>query len=129
LGFAIGWLSIMLVERTSTISPFACLLISIYPVTEVLFTIYRRTSRDKKSTIADRLHLHSLFGRRYISRIFPNLSTKSKNSITGLGMSIISIPSGLIVQFIYESTILCILAGALFVIFYLTAYRRITRFR
>jgi UDP-N-acetylmuramyl pentapeptide phosphotransferase/UDP-N-acetylglucosamine-1-phosphate transferase len=129
LGFAIGWLSIMLVERTSTISPFACLLISIYPITEILFSIYRRTSRNKKSTVADRLHLHSLFGRRYISRIFPNMSPKSKNSITGLGMSMISIPSGLIVQFIYESTLLCILAGASFVIFYLIAYRRITRFK
>jgi UDP-N-acetylmuramyl pentapeptide phosphotransferase/UDP-N-acetylglucosamine-1-phosphate transferase len=129
LGFAIGWLSIMLVERNHTVSPFACLLICIYPIIEVIFSIYRRLLRKKETTSPDRLHIHSLFGRRFINRRFMNLSATNKNSMTGLVMSLISIPAAVAVQFVFDSTLLCMLLSLLFLIFYLIAYRRLVKFR
>lgn len=129
LGFSIGWLSIMLVERNHAVSPFACLLICIYPITEVIFSMYRRIRRNKDATGPDRLHIHSLFGRRFINRRFIKMSSTNKNSMTGFGMSLISIPAAVAVQFVYDSTLLCTLFSALFLIFYLLAYRRLVKFR
>jgi UDP-N-acetylmuramyl pentapeptide phosphotransferase/UDP-N-acetylglucosamine-1-phosphate transferase len=129
VGFAVGWLSIMLVERNSTVSPFACLLICIYPITEVVFSIYRRSRGSKDTTSPDRLHLHSLFARRFINRKFHKLSPIKKNSLTGLSMSLLALPSGLLVLLVYESTLVCIIFCLLFIITYVLAYRRLVIFR
>jgi UDP-N-acetylmuramyl pentapeptide phosphotransferase/UDP-N-acetylglucosamine-1-phosphate transferase len=68
IGFWIAVLSIWLVNNHSEVSPWFVLLINAYPITETLFTIYRRLVYKKiHPLIGDRLHLHSLIYRRLLS--------------------------------------------------------------
>ena len=88
-GFALAWSCVLLVERNPSITPFAGLLICIYPFTEVLFSVYRRKIRAHNPTGPDLQHLHSLIYRRYLS------TTKlqvSENSVAGLIVGVLSIP-------------------------------------
>lgn len=65
IGFWIAVLSIWLTCTHTQVSPWFALLINAYPVTETLFTIYRRSFYKNSSAMdADRLHLHSLIYRR-----------------------------------------------------------------
>ena len=129
IGFAIGWLALMLVERNSQVSPFAGLLVCIYPITEVLFSIVRRHARNHNATSPDRLHMHSLLGRRYVNRWFSSKSTVARNSITGISMAVISLPSTFLVQYVYNSTLACLALCLMFVMAYVLLYRRMVRFR
>ena len=52
-GFALAWSCVLLVERNPSISPFAGLLVCIYPFTEVLFSVYRRKIRAHNPTGPD----------------------------------------------------------------------------
>lgn len=135
-GFSFAWTSILLVERNSSVTAFVPLLICIYPVTEVLFSIYRRKVRKRSIGHPDRLHLHSLLMRRFVrlisKRFVSNDLLKSslcENSITGLLMLLICIPtvvsSLLVIQNPELSAFLCFV----FVVVYLTIYARLVRFR
>jgi len=128
LGFAVGWLAVMLVERNSEVSPFAGLLVCIHPVTEVIYSMVRRSFRKLSATSPDRLHMHSLLGRRYVNRWFSAQSPIKRNSLTGLLIAAMSLPSSVIVQFFFESTLVCIILCVFFVCFYLLTYRRMVRF-
>ncbi|NDU87900.1 MAG: glycosyl transferase, partial [Ferrovum sp.] len=80
-GFALAWLAVLLVERHPQISAFAVLVVLAYPVTEVLFTMFRRKSRQDHLGHPDRLHFHSLFKRRYVARWFKGYDATVRNSI------------------------------------------------
>ena len=61
IGFCSGFLSILLVERHSEISPWFALLLNFYPIFETLYSIFRRKFQSKKdSTAPDAEHFHSL---------------------------------------------------------------------
>ncbi len=84
IGFALSWVAVMLVERNAGVSAFAVLLVCVHPVTEVLFSMYRRTIKRIDASHADRMHFHSLVKQRYVRRWLPTLSIQIRNSITGL---------------------------------------------
>jgi UDP-GlcNAc:undecaprenyl-phosphate GlcNAc-1-phosphate transferase len=68
IGFWIGVLSVLLVARHPTISPWFALLINAYPVLETLFTIYRRKLHQGKSPgQPDGIHFHTLIYRRILN--------------------------------------------------------------
>ena len=68
IGFWIGALSILLVARHPTISPWFALLINAYPILETLFTIYRRKIHQGKSPgEPDGIHFHTLIYRRILN--------------------------------------------------------------
>ncbi len=67
LGFYVAELGILLLARNSSVSPLCPLLISIYPVFETLFSMYRRKFvRGRSMGLADGVHLHSLVYRRLL---------------------------------------------------------------
>jgi UDP-GlcNAc:undecaprenyl-phosphate GlcNAc-1-phosphate transferase len=67
IGCVIGITSTLLTARNSTVSPWFVLLISIYPIFETLFSIWRRRiHQNKNPSLPDRLHLHSLIYKRLI---------------------------------------------------------------
>ncbi len=67
IGFLIASLSILLVNRNPTVSPWFVLLINAYPIFETLFTIWRRKFyQGKNPGLADGAHFHSLIYRRLI---------------------------------------------------------------
>ncbi|MET0983563.1 MAG: glycosyltransferase [Telluria sp.] len=72
LGFWCAELAVLLVWRQPTISPWQVLAIYAYPVTEVLYSIFRKkVLRAMSPTVPDRLHLHMLIYRRCICRLLP----------------------------------------------------------
>lgn len=85
-GTALGWLAVMFNARIPEISAWAMLLICAYPIQEVLFSIWRRRSRKMHWGDPDRLHLHSLVGRRVVNPCMPWASCTTCNSVTGLLM-------------------------------------------
>lgn len=72
LGFWIGEMAVLLVVRNSQVTAWQLFAICAYPITEVLFTIYRRRVIRKIAPGApDRLHLHTLIYRRLICTRMP----------------------------------------------------------
>lgn len=70
LGFMIAELSILLVTRNPTVSPWFPMLLLIYPVWETLFSIWRRAARGLHYIgQPDSLHLHHLIHSRLV-RVF-----------------------------------------------------------
>ena len=125
-GFALAWSCVLLVERNQSISPFAGLLVCIYPFTEVLFSIYRRKIRAHNPTGPDLQHLHSLIYRRYLCTA--KLQVR-ENSIAGLIVGGLSIPPCVCAFYFRDSTFGSFISVTFFVLSYLTVYSRIIKFR
>ena len=125
-GFALAWSCVLLAERNPSLTPFAGLLVCIYPFTEVLFSVYRRKIRANNPTGPDLQHLHSLIYRRYLS------TTKSQvgeNSFAGLIVGVLSIPPCVCAFYFRESTLGCFISITFFTLSYLTLYLRVIKFR
>jgi len=67
IGYLIASLSILLVVRNPSVSPWFALLVNAYPIFETLFTIWRRkVHQGKNPGLPDGAHFHSLIYRRII---------------------------------------------------------------
>jgi UDP-N-acetylmuramyl pentapeptide phosphotransferase/UDP-N-acetylglucosamine-1-phosphate transferase len=67
IGYLIATLSILLIVRNSSVSPWFALLVNAYPIFETLFTIWRRkVHQGKNPGLPDGAHFHSLIYRRVI---------------------------------------------------------------
>jgi UDP-N-acetylmuramyl pentapeptide phosphotransferase/UDP-N-acetylglucosamine-1-phosphate transferase len=129
LGFLLGWISVMLIARNGSISPWAPLVACAYPVLEVLFSMLRRFARTRSLSHPDRLHLHSLVWARVVKIHFPKLSQLSQNSLVLPFMMLYAvIPSGLAV--IFRANTLYLALSFLFCAgLYALVYMRLVRFR
>jgi UDP-N-acetylmuramyl pentapeptide phosphotransferase/UDP-N-acetylglucosamine-1-phosphate transferase len=134
-GFALAWVAVLMVERNTQVTPFAALLICIYPVTEVLFSIYRRRMTQVNPGHPDRLHLHTLVMRRVVKpmlmRMFPDepkLANRLRNSVTGLLLATGTIPAVLIALFLVNSPLYAALFCLVFALGYVAIYARLVRF-
>lgn len=127
LGFSLAWVCVLLIERNTSVSAFAPLLLCIHPVTEVLYSIYRRRSRQQYVGHPDRLHFHSLVKRRIMPRLLPNGSKTLRNSVGGVLVGSISMLPALIVQFVYASTQACLIVCLVLVLLYLWLFKGMVR--
>ena len=127
LGFALAWACVLLVERHSEVSAFAALLLCIHPVTEVLYSVYRRKVRNQHPGHPDRLHFHSLVKRRVMQGLLPRSSKTVRNSVGGALVGGMSLLPALLIQFTYNSTVLSIAAIAILVLGYLWLFKAIVR--
>ena len=123
LGFALAWVCVMLVERHAQVSAFAALLICIHPITEVIYSMYRRVVRRKPAGQPDRLHLHSLVKRRIMRQYFPTYSITFRNAVAGLSVGSLSLLPALIVQWTFNSTAWSLFFAAAFVLAYLGLFK------
>ncbi len=126
-GFALAWSCVMLIERNSGVTAFAALLVCIHPVTEVLFSIYRRKLRQTHPGQPDRLHLHSLIMRRVVRstlRVPPHLT----NPLTGILLALMSAPAVLAVYAVYDQTLTAAMLCLVFMLGYVTLYARLVSF-
>jgi len=79
IGMWVGSLSILLVSRNPTVSPWFALLINAYPIFETLFSIWRRkVHQGKNPGMPDGAHFHTLIYRRVMRWAIPNSSSKNK---------------------------------------------------
>jgi UDP-N-acetylmuramyl pentapeptide phosphotransferase/UDP-N-acetylglucosamine-1-phosphate transferase len=72
-GFALAWLAVLLPMRNPGISVWAGLLVCVYPVIEVLYSVVRRTMRHQSPGAPDTGHLHSLIK---VKLVRPSVSAK-----------------------------------------------------
>lgn len=129
IGFALAWVAILLIERNVSVSAFAALLVCTHPVTEVLFSIFRRKLKKQNPGHPDRLHFHSLVKQRYVSRWFYGLTTVLQNSITGFVVGMLTLVSILLAYFFIDNPTLSFLAFLALTLGYVAIYARMVRFR
>lgn len=134
-GFAFAWASVLLIEINSGVSAFVPLLICIHPVTEVLFSIFRRHMNGVSTGHPDRLHLHTLVMRRVVRPklrlMFPDepaMVSLLCNSVTGLVMSLATVPAVVVALMVVNHNLLAALGCLAFALGYVTLYARLVRF-
>ena len=135
-GFALAWASVLLVERHADITAFFPLLICIHPVTEVLFSIYRRRMTRTSPGAPDRLHLHTLLMRRLVAprlaRFYarsPHIGKAMRNPVTGFLVACMTLPSVGLALLVMHSAAQSAAVCLLFAVGYVTLYARLVRFR
>lgn len=128
IGFLISLLSINLIEAHSgDISPFAVLLLVVYPFTEAIFTILRRKLVHKtKATQPDDLHLHQLVFSKCTDG---SISLMKRNARVMPIILIMVIPQTLAVIFFYKSTPIMLLGILLYVLYYVCVYLTLMFFK
>ena len=79
IGFSLGALCIVLVQRNSAVSAWFAVLLLIYPLTEVGFSIWRRKFVKRRAIgLPDAAHLHHLVYRRIVRTAVGRTSAESK---------------------------------------------------
>ena len=111
-GFFVAWVCILLNERNPLISAYACLLLCAYPVTEVIYSTWRRVQARTVAGKEDSLHLHQLVYRGVVSRFFKGTPPVLKNSVAGLLCSLLSAPA-VIFAVIYHYNKIALIGGFL----------------
>ena len=105
IGFLGAEISILTVVRHPEVSWFFPMAVLIYPVTEVLFSIYRRKGRNRKAQHADALHLHSLVHKRMNRwRAGSHRYASLRNSISSTFFWVWNSINGLLALLIWDST-------------------------
>lgn len=127
VGFALAWVAVLLIQRNQSVSAFAALLICILPITEVLFSIFRRRVRKEYAGQPDRLHFHSMLQRRYISRWLSHWPDLAKNSLVGILIGLMSLLAVILACGLFESTVLCLGSAILLALSYVAIYARMVR--
>ena len=91
-GFFLAWLAVLVVERNESVSPWAILVVFGYPITETVFTIFRRKIKRQSTLNApDQDHLHSMVLRNWASRRFSNSTLWIQNCVSAMVMLIPSV--------------------------------------
>jgi UDP-N-acetylmuramyl pentapeptide phosphotransferase/UDP-N-acetylglucosamine-1-phosphate transferase len=127
IGFGLAWIAVLLIERNQGVAAFAALVVCVHPVTEVLFSMYRRHSKELHPGYPDRLHFHSLVKQRYVRRWFSASSGRIRNSITGALVASMTVAAVVISNLLYDQVGYIELAFATFVLVYIVIYRRMVR--
>ena len=134
-GFALAWLSVLLVERNANVTAFAVLLVCIHPVTEVLFSTFRRRMSRSSPGAPDARHLHTLVMRRIVAprlrRLYKgdvDLVFKIQNPVTGLLLASMSLPPALLSLLVWDRPAYAAVSCIGFALGYITLYARLVRF-
>lgn len=126
IGFIIAVISVYVIHmHKNIISPYAVLLMAIYPITEIGFSIFRRRFlHQTKCMQPDAMHLHQLVYYRCIPR-----SIENRNAMVMPIMLFFIIPQTILGVIFYKSTLMCLLLILLYIAFYVLAYISIVRFK
>ena len=127
LGFSLAWIAVILIERNPSVSAFSALVICILPITEVVFSMFRRKIRNVHPGKPDILHFHSILKRRYVDRWFVKWPNIVKNSLVGVLMGLMSLTSAFLANLNYDNTLYCFISSLLLILGYLTFYARMIR--
>lgn len=134
LGIYIAMLSVLLVRRHDVVSAWFPLMLMAYPVWETLFSAYRRQMRGQSSASADRLHLHTLLYQRMPRWFSPSQGvgggrSMRRNSDASTLLMILGGANVIPAVLFWDSTPMLLGAAGLFILIYLTLYRRLVRFK
>ncbi len=132
IGFISAELSVLLINKHPQISAWFPLLLFIYPIFEVLFSMYRRLIVRKSSpTIADSLHLHQLIFKRIVPLFFNICKTDMlhRNSATSPFLWLLTSLSFIPAIMFWNNTTLLMIFTFIFVAIYIMVYRSIVHFK
>jgi UDP-GlcNAc:undecaprenyl-phosphate GlcNAc-1-phosphate transferase len=132
IGFWIAALSVLLIARHPSISPWFALLINAYPILETLFTIYRRKIHQGKSPgLPDGIHFHTLIYRRILNRasIKKGSCWHPLNAKTAPYLWIFSALAVVPAVLFLETTLILIVCFLIISALYLWLYRSIVIFK
>ena len=130
LGFLIAEISILLLVRHSQLSWFFPLALAIYPVTETLYSIYRRKIKSTGAQKADALHLHSLVHKRMNRWSWGSRSNDmGRNAISTTFFWVWQGLSTLVVLMIWDQKLLLMCYCAASIALYLSLYWMVVYFK
>ena len=133
LGFWVAELGILLINRNPHVSPLFPLMICMYPVFEVLFSMYRRkVVRGASVGMPDGVHLHSLIFRRLVRWGVGSNSLKHRtrrNSLTSPYLWMLCLTTIAPAVMWWDSTPILGFYIVVFALIYIGLYWRIVRFR
>jgi UDP-N-acetylmuramyl pentapeptide phosphotransferase/UDP-N-acetylglucosamine-1-phosphate transferase len=130
LGFVLAWLAVLLPMRNPEVNAWATILVCLYPVLEVAFSVQRRRHRTGHHPgQPDKVHLHHLVHRRIVCQLFPGVSQPLKNGLTSpICWLFVAMPAGLAVVFA-QNTSMLVGAVVAFTFGYSAVYARLSQFR
>jgi UDP-N-acetylmuramyl pentapeptide phosphotransferase/UDP-N-acetylglucosamine-1-phosphate transferase len=129
LGGYVAIISALLVNRHDAVAAWFPLLLVLYPVWETLFSAYRRrVLRGRPASVADKLHLHTLFYKRVKHPIGGGRARSSRNSDASVSMVLFACGSALPAVLWWEDPAFLLTAAVAYVMVYLMIYRRLVRF-
>ena len=133
IGFTLGSLAIALVQRNADVSAWFAVLLLIYPLTEVGFSIWRRlVIKGKSIGIPDAAHLHHLIYRRIVRVAIGRTPAESRwlrNAFSAPYLWTITALSVFPAAALYHYPIILVGCVSLFVFGYVWLYRRIVRLK
>jgi UDP-N-acetylmuramyl pentapeptide phosphotransferase/UDP-N-acetylglucosamine-1-phosphate transferase len=124
LGFIVSILTIILFSRHPELSPWGAVIILIYPVTEVVFSLLRRIKKGESIWHPDKEHLHlKLF---YFFR--PRSAFKKMaNALVTPTLSALWLLPSIAITWVYQKPSLIWLSISLFIVIYVLLYIIISR--
>lgn len=123
LGFLIGWVCVQLSAHNSNVSPWACLLACAYPVSETVYSMYRRAKTKLSVNQPDRAHLHSLIKQVLILHWFPHWSANRRNAAVSPVLWLLTLAPAVFAILNYSNTTALIVAFLAFFSMYVLFYR------
>ena len=131
IGAYVAVVSTLLVKRHSEISAWFPVILVLYPVWETLFSAYRRrVLRGLPASMADKLHMHTLFYKRAKQRIDadkPGLRSR-RNSDASVWMMLFAVGSAVPAVLWWSQGPYLLAALFAYISVYLAIYRRLVRF-
>lgn len=128
IGCLVAILSISLVNRNPTVSPWFPILVNIYPIIETLFTIWRRmVLKGKNPTLPDALHFHSLVYRQIIKPKNKEKSAYIKNAKTAPYLWLFSSLAATAAVIWHDVTLILQICTLLFFLVYLYLYHALIK--
>jgi UDP-GlcNAc:undecaprenyl-phosphate GlcNAc-1-phosphate transferase len=131
IGFMIAELSILLVARHPTVSPWFPLLLSFYPIFETIFSMYRKkVKRGMSPGVPDGLHLHMLIYKRVVRWGVGTDCVKQKttrNALTSPYLWVLSSFAVIPAVLFWNNTFILIWCVFLFAFCYVQIYQKIVR--
>jgi UDP-N-acetylmuramyl pentapeptide phosphotransferase/UDP-N-acetylglucosamine-1-phosphate transferase len=124
-GFALAWLTVELLARNETVSPWASVLLCGYPTIEVVYSIIRRRKVRQSPGAADRHHLHSLVATRWVQPRLAHLHPNLRNAAVSVVMWACAIVPVLPAVFFFDRQDVLLPALAACFLAYHVFYRRV----
>ncbi len=134
IGYLIATLSILLVIRNPSVSPWFALLVNAYPIFETLFTIWRRkVHQGKNPGLPDGAHFHSLIYRRVIRWVEVHESNETasyaKNAKTSPYLWLLSSLAAFPSIVWWQTTWILQCFALLFCVSYVIVYNAVVKFK
>jgi UDP-N-acetylmuramyl pentapeptide phosphotransferase/UDP-N-acetylglucosamine-1-phosphate transferase len=128
VGFSLAWLAVLLMMRNPSVSPWLVLLASSYPVTEVLYSVWRRKRVKQPTGAPDNLHLHSVIKTRFILPLLTTWPPLLRNAaVSPLIWLYVALPAGLAILLSKSALWMVICALSVCVAVYHLIYKYLVR--